>query len=70
MRTVQEFSFPFPPRALLYAYSDGMTSRWDPSTYAGLETRHPAIVAATLYRDHNRGRDDTTLAVLRNVRTP
>jgi anti-sigma regulatory factor (Ser/Thr protein kinase) len=68
MRTVQEFSFPFPPRALLYAYSDGMTSRWDPATYAGLESRHPALIAATLYRDHNRGRDDTTLAVVRNIR--
>ena len=68
MRTVQEFSFPFPPRGMLYAYSDGMTSRWDPSTYAGLESRHPALVAATLYRDHNRGRDDTTIAVVRNVR--
>ena len=69
MRTVQEFSFPFPPRALLYAYSDGLTSRWDPSTYPGLESRHPALVAATLYRDHNRGRDDATLAVVRNIRT-
>jgi anti-sigma regulatory factor (Ser/Thr protein kinase) len=69
MRTVQEFSFPFPPRALLYAYSDGMTSRWDPATYPGLESRHPALIAATLYRDHNRGRDDTTLAVIRNIRT-
>ena len=68
MRSVQEFSFPFPPRALLYAYSDGMTSRWDPAIYAGLEARHPALIAATLYRDHNRGRDDTTLAVLRNIR--
>jgi anti-sigma regulatory factor (Ser/Thr protein kinase) len=68
MRNVQEFSFPFPPRALLYAYSDGMTSRWDPASYAGLETRHPALVAATLYRDHNRGRDDTTIAVVRNAR--
>lgn len=68
MRHVQEFSFPFPPRALLYAYSDGMTSRWDPAAYAGLEARHPALIAATLYRDHNRGRDDTTIAVLRNLR--
>ena len=68
MRTVQEFSFPFPSRALLYAYSDGMTSRWDPSTYPGLESRHPALIAATLYRDHARGRDDTTVAVVRNIR--
>ena len=68
MRKVQEFSFPFPSRAVLYAYSDGMTSRWDPATYAGLESRHPALIAAALYRDHNRGRDDTTVAVVRNIR--
>jgi anti-sigma regulatory factor (Ser/Thr protein kinase) len=68
VRKVQEWSFPFPRRALLYAYSDGMTSRWDPAAYAGLENRHPALIAGALYRDHNRGRDDTTIAVLRNTR--
>jgi anti-sigma regulatory factor (Ser/Thr protein kinase) len=69
VRKVQEFSFPFPERALLYMYTDGMTSRWDPGAYAGLETRHPAVIAGTLYRDHHRGRDDTTLAIVRNSRT-
>ncbi len=68
LRKVQPFSFPFPRRSLLFAYSDGMTSRWDPGTYTGLESRHPALIAGALYRDHNRGRDDTTLAVVRNVR--
>lgn len=68
VRKVQEFSFPFPPNALLYAYSDGMNSRWDPGAYPGLENRPAALIAAVLYRDHARGRDDTTLAVIRNTR--
>jgi anti-sigma regulatory factor (Ser/Thr protein kinase) len=69
MRKTQEFGFPFRNGALLFAYSDGMTSRWDASTYPGLESRHPALIAGVLYRDHNRGRDDTTIVVARNTRT-
>lgn len=68
VRKVQEFSFPFPHRALLFMYSDGMTTRWDPGVYPGLESRHPALIAGTLFRDHSRGRDDTTLVVVRNTR--
>jgi hypothetical protein len=68
VRKVQEFSFPFPRNALLYTYSDGMNSRWDPGAYPGLENRPTALIAAVLYRDHARGRDDTTLAVMRNIR--
>lgn len=67
MYKVQEFSFPFPYNALLFAYSDGMTSRWNPGSYPGLEARHPGVIAAALYRDHSRGRDDTTIAVARNM---
>jgi len=69
MGRIQEFSFPFPTGACLYAYSDGMTSRWDPGAYAGLENCVPSLIAAVLFRDHARGRDDTTLIVLRNVRS-
>lgn len=68
IRKIQEFSFPFVPRAILYVYSDGLTSRWDPAVYPGLEARHAALIAAAIYRDHNRGRDDATIAVVRNVR--
>jgi anti-sigma regulatory factor (Ser/Thr protein kinase) len=69
VRKVQEFSFPFPRNALLYTFSDGMNSRWDPGAYPGLENRPAALIAGVVYRDHARGRDDTTLAVLRNIRS-
>lgn len=66
VRKMQEFQYPFPSGALLIAHSDGLTTHWDLATYPGLETRHPALVAAALYRDHNRGRDDVTVVAVRN----
>ena len=69
VRKIQEFSFPFLRKALLYTFSDGMNSRWDPGAYPGLENRPASLIAGVLYRDHARGRDDTTLVVLRNIRS-
>lgn len=66
VRKMQAFDYPFPRGALLIAYSDGLTSHWDLSAYPGLEARHPAIVAAALHRDFDRGRDDVTVVVVRN----
>ncbi len=63
VRRVQEFDYPFTSGALLIMHSDGLGSRWDLDDYAGLRYRHPAIIAATLYRDHARGRDDATIIV-------
>jgi anti-sigma regulatory factor (Ser/Thr protein kinase) len=63
---LQEFPFPFPPGALLIAHSDGLDTRWRVEDYPGLENAHPGLIAGILYRDHNRGRDDATVLVLRN----
>src|SRR5262249_52226165 len=66
VRKIQAFEYPFPRGALLIAHSDGLTSHWDLSAYPGLEARHPAIVAAVMQRDFDRGRDDATVVALRN----
>jgi anti-sigma regulatory factor (Ser/Thr protein kinase) len=67
MRKVQEFAMPLAPDAMLIMHSDGLGSRWDLDRYPGLAQRHPALVAAVLYRDYVRGRDDVTVvAVQRN----
>jgi anti-sigma regulatory factor (Ser/Thr protein kinase) len=50
--------------ALLVMHSDGISARWDLKSRPGLLQRHPAIVAAILYRDHARGRDDSTVVVM------
>ena len=66
MRKVQEFAFPWLRDALLVMHSDGLGTHWDLGTYPGLSSRHPALIAAVLYRDYDRGRDDVTVVVIRN----
>ena len=65
MRRVQEFTYPWTPGSTLILHSDGLSTRWDLSRYPGLASRHPALIAGVLYRDFNRGNDDSTVAVLR-----
>ena len=67
VRRVQEFEFAFPAGALLILHSDGLTSHWVFTEYPGLATRHAGLVAGVLYRDHDRGRDDVTVVVLKNM---
>ena len=63
MRKVQEFSMPLSEDAMLIMHSDGIGTRWDLERYPGLTHRHPALIAAVLYRDHVRGRDDACIVV-------
>jgi anti-sigma regulatory factor (Ser/Thr protein kinase) len=65
IRRVTEFQYPWSESALLVMCSDGINTHWDLSLYAGLTTRDPSLIAATLYRDFTRGRDDTTVIVLK-----
>ncbi|MEO8164930.1 MAG: ATP-binding protein [Betaproteobacteria bacterium] len=55
VRKLQPFQYAFPPNALFIAHSDGIATHWNLASYPGLESRHPAVVAATLFRDHSRG---------------
>ena len=66
LRRVQDFTYPFRAGALLVMHSDGVATRWDLSAYPGLESRHPAMAAAAIYRDFSRVRDDATVLVARN----
>jgi anti-sigma regulatory factor (Ser/Thr protein kinase) len=66
VRRIQEFSFPFPSEALLVMHSDGLATHWNLSEYPGLAARHAGLIAGVLYRDHDRGRDDTTVVVVRS----
>jgi hypothetical protein len=65
VRKIQEFAYPWPAGALLILYSDGLISHLRPERYPGLIKRHPDLIAATLYRDYARGRDDATVVVAR-----
>ena len=65
MNRVQAFTTPWEAGSLFIAHSDGMSSRWQLADYPGLLAAHPALVAGVLYRDYRRGRDDTTVLVMR-----
>ena len=68
MRKVQEFAMPLTDDAMLIMHSDGIGTRWDLERYPGLSQRHPALIAAVLYRDHVRGRDDAGSVVAQRQR--
>lgn len=68
LRKVQELVHPFPDGAMVVMHSDGIATRWDLDTYPGLEFRHPSLIAAILYRDFGRQRDDAMVVVVRQRR--
>ena len=63
MPRVQEFTYPWSDRSLLVMASDGIRPQWRLETYPGITRRHPTLIAATIWRDHSRGRDDATVVV-------
>ena len=68
-RRIQEFTYPWSSDALLILYSDGLVSQLHPERYPGLLKHNPDLIAATLYRDYTRGRDDVTVVVAREPQT-
>jgi anti-sigma regulatory factor (Ser/Thr protein kinase) len=65
MRKVQEFTLPFPRGSLYIMHSDGIKTNWDLATYPGLHLCHPALIAAVIFRDFARDRDDASVFVAR-----
>jgi anti-sigma regulatory factor (Ser/Thr protein kinase) len=61
-RKIQSFDYPF-PSGLVILHSDGLVSSWTLEKYPDLAARHPSLIAAVLYRDLTRGRDDATVLV-------
>jgi anti-sigma regulatory factor (Ser/Thr protein kinase) len=54
VRKIVEFSYPWSEQSRLVMHSDGLGSQWMLDRYPGLMSRHPALVAAILYRDFQR----------------
>lgn len=67
MRAAKVLSYDWAAGDRLVAHSDGLTTRWTLKEYPDLMLFHPAIVAAVLYRDQLRGRDDATIVVLERL---
>jgi anti-sigma regulatory factor (Ser/Thr protein kinase) len=66
---IKEFIYPFgAPDPIVILHSDGLTARWDIEAYAGLLACHASVIAGVLYRDHQRGRDDATVLVVKGLK--
>jgi anti-sigma regulatory factor (Ser/Thr protein kinase) len=61
-RKIQAFDYPF-QSGLIVLCSDGIGTSWNLSRYRNIETAHPTLIAAILYRDFGRRRDDATVLV-------
>jgi anti-sigma regulatory factor (Ser/Thr protein kinase) len=59
----QQFEYDCGPGDRVVMHSDGLSARWSLEEYPGLVLRHAAVIAAVLYRDHARPRDDVTVVV-------
>lgn len=60
-----EFNYPVVGGSIVVMATDGLGTHWDLSAYPGLRTRDPSIIAAVLYRDFSRRRDDVTVVVVK-----
>jgi anti-sigma regulatory factor (Ser/Thr protein kinase) len=60
---MRQFEYQRPSNSIFVMHSDGLSGRWDLARKDGLLHRHPAVIAAVLYRDHRRERDDATVLV-------
>lgn len=67
LRKLQEFSESWESDALLVAHSDGINTRWNLDNYPELRHCHPALIAAVIYRDFSRERDDVTIVVIKEA---
>jgi hypothetical protein len=57
-------AYAWPEHGVLVMHSDGLTGRAALDNYPGLLLRHPSVVAAVLYKDFLRGRDDATVVAV------
>ncbi len=65
---VQQFEYAWPIGGHVVLHSDGLSARWNLNDYPGLMRCHPAIIAAVLFRDFGRKRDDATVVVVSHRR--
>ncbi len=63
--TLNNHVIPWIGNNLLVLHSDGLKSKWDFSRYKDLLRHDTSIIATVLYKDFNRGTDDTLVLVAR-----
>ena len=65
IRKIQTYHYPWANDSLLLMHSDGLATHWNLDRYPGLRQRHPSLIAAVLFRDYKRPRDDVTVLAAR-----
>lgn len=64
-RKIQEFVYNWQPGSILIMHSDGISAKWDIKEYQGIRGRSPNLIAALIYRDFQRNRDDASIVVIK-----
>lgn len=64
---IQEVHANWSPDSVFIMHSDGLHTKWDLSSYAGLISRHPALMCGALIRDFRRQRDDASVVVIKGA---
>jgi hypothetical protein len=64
VRTIRSFEYELPKSGLLVMHSDGCRNGWNLDADPGLRRKTPLMIASTLIRDWERGRDDVSVVVL------
>ena len=62
-RHIREFLYPWTEESIIVMHSDGLSTNWNPEAFPGLHRQHPSVIAALLYRDAARERDDACVIV-------
>ena len=65
VRKVQPQQLPWADDAVLIMHSDGLATHWSLRDDPELFDQPAGIIAALLYRDHQRGRDDASVVVVK-----
>ena len=61
----RELAYPCSAETTVILHSDGLSSGWQLDRYPGLVKHRSSMVAAVLYRDATRGRDDSLVVVVK-----
>jgi anti-sigma regulatory factor (Ser/Thr protein kinase) len=64
-RTIRQFEYAAPVGAAIVLHSDGISGRWDPAAFPGLNARDPLVAAAALLAGAGSHRDDAGVLVLK-----
>ena len=67
MRKTHEFIHEWTNDSIVIMHSDGIGTKWSLENYIGLDKCHSSIIAAVIHRDSSRGRDDSTIVVLKRA---